>query len=1542
MIRTYRFLFLVIVLALVPGAASAQVATGTPPFSSLSGGPDTVNLASLNVHQAFPIFHKPGRGIPFNFDLTHDTIFWQPVTSNGTTSWSPGSGTGGFGGSPVNVGYLAYAVLYDSEFIYYCGFNYYDGFGTSHAFTGCAAYDYVYGYDYPLTTTTTDDSGYTLSADAAYGVASLTAADGNHIIPQGTTPLGQGVSPGSVIDRNGNEITADTSGNYTDTLGMVALQGTGSAANPPYTLTYQSPAGTSAPTKVSFRTYSIQTNFGCSGVGEYGPLNASMVDRITLPDGTYYQFNYEPTPGYSGEYTGRLASVTLPTGGIISYTYTGAHNGIICTDGSSAGLTRTTPDGTWTYTRAPGSGAASTTTVTDPQNSQTVIQFQRIYETERQAYQGSSTGGTLLKTIITCYNGNTSNCPSTAITLPIRQRTVFVQLPGTNSLKSRQDSFYNSYGLETQTNEYAYGAGAPGALLRQTLVTYASLGNGIVNQPATVTVKDGFGNVRAQTTYAYDQGTPTSTSGTPQHVAVSGSRGNPTTITYLVQGSATLSRTRTYFDTGRVKTVTDANLAQTSYTYGACGNSFPTSITEPLSLSKSLMWNCTGGVESSITDENNQTVTTTYNDSFFWRPATVTDQLSNATNFTYNGATSVESSLFFNSNNSTVDSLTNVDSLGRSHVSQTKEGPSSSTYDSVETDYDSLGRPSRTTLPYAGAAGQTNSSAPSTTTAYDALGRASSVTDGGGGTNSFSYSQNDIYLTTGPAPSGENAKRKQLEYDALARLTSVCEITPGTGSGTCSQKSSATGYWTQYTHDVLDNLTGVTQNAQSASNIQTRAYTYDGKRRVTSERNPESGTTYYTYDTDTTCGTYKGDLVKKVDAVGNTTCYAYDALHRVTSMTYPSGPYASVTPNKYFVYDSATVNSVAMTYAKGRLAEAYTCFSPCSSKTTDEGFSYTVRGEPSDIYESTPHGGYYHVSQTYWANGAVNQISGLSVLPTITYNVDGKGRTYSASASSGQYPLTSTTYNAADQPTQVLLGSGDSDAFSYDANTNRMTQYKFTVGGQAYVGTLTWNAVGTLNSMNTTNPYAGHNHTCSYSHDDLTRVASASCSDSSQTFVYDAFGNIDKNGSPSSFMPAYSYLTNHMTQIGSSTPTYDANGNVTNDFLNAYSWDAAGKAATVGGNPATYDAFGRVAEITSPAHCTFGTCYPASYVQIVYVPSGTKLARMNGASLLNGYMPLTGGARALYNASGLSYYGHSDWRGSSVVASTSTATFFDTYDYDSFGYPYNEGSGWSGGAMTPLFTGVGTEFQQCCTSLYDFPAREYGYNSRWASPDPAGLAAVDQTDPQTWNRYAYVRNSPLNLVDPTGTDGCDPESGCGGGGWSDCFFGCGGGGGGGLPGPSLPAGIHPTFPTSPGIDYSWPNLLFGPPDPSLLVFGWGEDRCPWLPPFSVWCRNTILRDNLETDQRIYDMTNSSWDSWAMAFKQNADILAQIHYLEHTNVLVDMALASHDFASLIADQPWLASYPENQLAGIASGVRDQNNQEIDGLLREAAREAAANH
>jgi RHS repeat-associated protein len=73
--------------------------------------------------------------------------------------------------------------------------------------------------------------------------------------------------------------------------------------------------------------------------------------------------------------------------------------------------------------------------------------------------------------------------------------------------------------------------------------------------------------------------------------------------------------------------------------------------------------------------------------------------------------------------------------------------------------------------------------------------------------------------------------------------------------------------------------------------------------------------------------------------------------------------------------------------------------------------------------------------------------------------------------------------------------------------------------------------------------------------------------------------------------------------------------------------------------------------------------------------------------------------------------------------------------YAPFGENYN-----STGTHTTLeFTGVNADTTN--GSLYDFMFRSYSANQgRWISPDPAGLGALDPTNPQSWNRYAYVES----------------------------------------------------------------------------------------------------------------------------------------------------------------------------------------------------------
>jgi RHS repeat-associated protein len=164
----------------------------------------------------------------------------------------------------------------------------------------------------------------------------------------------------------------------------------------------------------------------------------------------------------------------------------------------------------------------------------------------------------------------------------------------------------------------------------------------------------------------------------------------------------------------------------------------------------------------------------------------------------------------------------------------------------------------------------------------------------------------------------------------------------------------------------------------------------------------------------------------------------------------------------------------------------------------------------------------------------------------------------------------------------------------------------------------------------------------------------------------------------------------------------------------------------------TYDALGRMVEQNRSG----------AYTQFVYSPTGFKMQIMNGqAPPIKSLVPLPAGGQAIYSASGQYYY-HPDHLGSSRFASTSSRTMYFDTAYAPFGEPYAQS-----GTADPSFTG---QRQDTVAGLYDFPAREYSYQGRWPSPDPAGLAAVNPSNPQSWNRYAYVLNNPMALTDPTG------------------------------------------------------------------------------------------------------------------------------------------------------------------------------------------------
>ncbi len=146
--------------------------------------------------------------------------------------------------------------------------------------------------------------------------------------------------------------------------------------------------------------------------------------------------------------------------------------------------------------------------------------------------------------------------------------------------------------------------------------------------------------------------------------------------------------------------------------------------------------------------------------------------------------------------------------------------------------------------------------------------------------------------------------------------------------------------------------------------------------------------------------------------------------------------------------------------------------------------------------------------------------------------------------------------------------------------------------------------------------------------------------------------------------------------------------------------------------------------------------------QSIYIGSGYEVTKNpdNSTSIIKSVF--LGPNRVCETVSGSVYYFHSDHIGSSNVITDSTGHQVACYEYK----PYGETSKANGSFSTDIrFTGQRLDNS---TSFYFYGARYYDPElGRFIQPDTIVQAP---SDPQSFNRYSYCRNNPINYVDPTG------------------------------------------------------------------------------------------------------------------------------------------------------------------------------------------------
>ena len=754
------------------------------------------------------------------------------------------------------------------------------------------------------------------------------------------------------------------------------------------------------------------------------------------------------------------------------------------------------------------------------------------------------------------------------------------------------------------------------------------------------------------------------------------------------------------------------------------------------------------GFATSTTDPNGL-ATSTEPDAAL-RLATVTTPTGAISSTTNNdGTLSVSGNKSYDDNGTTrnITTTTDYDGWGRVIHQTNRHGGQ------VNTTYDPMGHVESVTNPFT--AGGTPGLA--TVHTHDALGRITLVTLPDNQFVQTIYSGNSVTTID-----QVNRKTQRL-MDGLGKLVTVNEQD---GSGFSTQA-------TNYSYDALGNLAQVNQGNQL------RTYKYDALSRLTNEKNPEQGdptqsnqwTTTYSY-------TSFNAIATRADSRGVITTYSYDTLNRVWQVSYNTVSGVSTAPTVTYIYGTevyGTTNDGAI--VRINVGTDY-----------QERYTFDQYNRTSSVIRTLG-------SQSYRVSDSYNQASQPLQTAIGTYQYDSAGR-LSSIAGVGGVGVGSMTYNIAGQLTGdtltssgwnngYLIDSSTVETFGYDTyrmqlisqaavttNTNAGTcipscppppaggtnlslNYSYQASaGQMGVGTTAGNA-GQLMAINNNSTIGGLAESASYTYDNYGRLVTSNQtsnnSSAQRRFAYDRWGNRSGvwdatsggNQIQNVSLQTVSYPgtgsapTNRITSVSSGSTlnyTYDANGNVTNDGSQSY----------------TYDSENRLVQSISGVTASYGYDHQNHRYKKTIGSSVTHYV-WEGSQVVGEYNGSTGAMLVAYTYSGSRLIGKS---GSNTQLFLGDRLSLRLALSDAGAVvgrqatlPFGEDFGVSGTQEKHHFT----TYERDAESSSDYALNRY-YSARvgrFNSADPYKQSA-DQKNPQSLSRYTYVLDEPLGHTDPSG------------------------------------------------------------------------------------------------------------------------------------------------------------------------------------------------
>jgi RHS repeat-associated protein len=501
------------------------------------------------------------------------------------------------------------------------------------------------------------------------------------------------------------------------------------------------------------------------------------------------------------------------------------------------------------------------------------------------------------------------------------------------------------------------------------------------------------------------------------------------------------------------------------------------------------------------------------------------------------------------------------------------------------------------------------------------------------------------------------------------------------------------------------------------------SYTYNGFGDVKTQVSPDTGTTTNTYDSG-------GNLDTSTDARGAVADYAYDALNRVTSVSYTLGGVTDQTIS--YAYDTGTNQ-------KGHLTGAADA-NHSLSWTYDVQGRVTGKGQTvSSITKSIGYG--------YNANGQLAS----TVLPsgrTITYgyNANNQVTSVTLSGSPAVTILNNITYDPFGPITGWTWGNSTTASRVFDSDGKLSS---ITSAGQRTFGyDDAFRITGVTDVADSTKSWT-------LGYDLLDRLNAATKTGTTIGYTYEANGNRLSQTGTSASTYTMSGSSNKLTSTSgvlSRSYSYDAVGNTIASSATVHSYNHANRMKTgklAGGTDTTYvyNAVGQRVKksggaITSPIYFMYDE---AGHLVGEYDASGNLIQE----TVWLGDIPV---ATLRPNGANVDvFYVHTDQLNTPrKISRPSDNALRWRWDPTPFGEGAPDQNPASIGAFVYNLRFPGQQFDVETNLNYNY-FRDYDpATGRFIESDPLGLNANSLSLPEELSTYVYVMNDPVSLQDPLG------------------------------------------------------------------------------------------------------------------------------------------------------------------------------------------------